>query len=98
MRYVGVTVGAFHGEGDPVWGDTTVYVDSITFSNDARADVDFIEDAGGFAVSADSEPIEGSAVTHLACEDQTGPGGAGGAAPGTSGAGGAGGAGGDGGA
>jgi len=91
VRYVGVAVnaGADWEEGDPVWADTTVFVDSITFSDGATADLDFVEDAGGFAVNEYSEPIEGSTVTHVACDEPPGTGGAGGAEPGTGGAGGA---------
>ncbi|MBN2193402.1 MAG: hypothetical protein JW751_11355, partial [Polyangiaceae bacterium] len=79
VRYVGINVatGDPWPDGTHEWGDTTVYVDSITFSTDLPADIEFNADTGGFEVG-DFQPIDGSVVAHAPCEAQPGTGGAGG--------------------
>lgn len=47
---------------DEALGDTTMYVDSITFSDDSVAEFDFATSTSGFQVNAYNSPIAGSTV------------------------------------
>lgn len=81
-RFLGIQVTAGGEWEGASWGDTTVFIDSITFSDGAVGDFDFAESAG-FAVDyGDYE--ETSTVSHIPCQGSGGEGGTG-SDPGTGG-------------
>ena len=76
VRFIGIQVSAGSEWDGATWGDTTVQIDSITFSNGAVADIDFATDAGGLAVDY-GDYGDTASVEYVPCAT-TGTGGAGG--------------------
>ncbi len=65
VQFVGLEVSAGEDWDGAMWGDTYVYVDSITFSDGSTADLDFSSDAGGMYVNEGASFVEGSTVTYV---------------------------------
>jgi len=63
--YVGLQVIAGGGGESSVYGPTTVYLDSITFSTDVAADVTFDSGLSGIGINNYNSPVSGSTVTHI---------------------------------
>lgn len=63
--YVGLQVSAGTDAWEGArWGDTTVYLDSITFSDGASPDVTFDAGLSGMSINNYNNPIAGSAVSY----------------------------------
>lgn len=66
VRWIGINVNA-GGEWDmgvPMWEDTFVFVDSITYSDGATSDATFTSDKEGLAVNEYNMPVANSDVFH----------------------------------
>jgi hypothetical protein len=65
IRYIGVTIQAGNSWDGAVWAETTIYVDSISFTNGSAADITFDASNEGFRINPYTQPVDGSTVTYL---------------------------------
>lgn len=65
VQWLGVNVYAGDTFSGATWGDTTIYLDSITFSDGAADDITFDADLEGMAVNIYNSPIAGATATHM---------------------------------
>jgi hypothetical protein len=78
IRYVGVNVNAGSTWDGANFQPATIYVDSITFSDGASADLNFNDGVKVLGVNQYNSPVAGSAVSAGICQDESGTGGMGG--------------------
>jgi hypothetical protein len=64
VRWLGINVSAGGAWEGAIWTDTYVYIDSVTFSDAATANVGFDSGVDGLAVNIYNSPVEGSTATH----------------------------------
>jgi len=78
IRYVGVNINAGDTFDGANFQPATVYVDSITFSDGASADLDFNDGVARLALNSFNSPVAGATASAAVCQDETGSGGMGG--------------------
>jgi hypothetical protein len=78
IRYVGINVNAGSTFDGASFQPATIYVDSITFSDGASADLNFNDGVNLLAVNKYNNPVAGSAVSAGICQIENGTGGMGG--------------------
>jgi len=66
VRWIGVAIAAGDTFSGAMWAETTVYVDSITFSSNPPADFTFTSGLEGMAINSYNSPVAGSTITHIA--------------------------------